>query len=254
MEYLSQRDRRWKNLTLGGCTDTIAQSGCVITCLAMLCGSTPDVINSTLIKENGYEYGCVVDWVPACKILGLEWSDDLSHPTHFPTIAWTDHWKPKVPQHFFIDLGNGEIIDPLDGLKKKNPYNIKGYRNVKGMQYEYIMQHTGPLVRVEGDDTVYMVTPLTGEAFLAIKGDFNNVQLIKPWQFINNANPAEVSKVLYEVNKEKEDLQRDLAIAQGKPVPEPTVVTVTDPAGEEAVQQVGVIKSFIQLISKWFKS
>jgi hypothetical protein len=46
-----------------------------------------------------------------------------------PTIAETNHFSGQgFPQHFFVSLPNGQIIDPLDGQQKVNPYNIVSYR------------------------------------------------------------------------------------------------------------------------------
>jgi hypothetical protein len=48
-------------------------------------------------------------------------------------IAETNHYAPSVPQHFYILLEDGNILDPLDlnPRPKKNPYNIVSYRVFK---------------------------------------------------------------------------------------------------------------------------
>jgi len=54
MEILSQRDAHWANMKLGMSGVTIGGYGCTITCLSMIAGVTPDVMNDTLIRVGGF--------------------------------------------------------------------------------------------------------------------------------------------------------------------------------------------------------
>jgi len=54
MEILSQRDPRWKSIVLGKSNTKIGGYGCTITCVAMLAGLTPDVVNARLNEVGGY--------------------------------------------------------------------------------------------------------------------------------------------------------------------------------------------------------
>lgn len=131
MTNLSQNDPRWKSQQLGTCTDTIGQSGCVITSIAMLAGVTPDIVNVALRAGNGYQDGCIVKWDVAARLLGLPYDTKRTSPVMSPCIAETNYYAPKVPQHFFIWLGNGKIIDPLDGKEKDaTKYPVVSYRNI----------------------------------------------------------------------------------------------------------------------------
>lgn len=134
IKHLSQRDPKWGINRLGTCSDTIFQSGCVITSLAMLANTTPDEVNELFIKKKGYTDGCIVIWTQAAKLLDLKYSPVTSKAVFYPCIAETDFYaKRGVPQHFFVLLEDGTILDPLDrsGSKpKKNIYPIKNFRNI----------------------------------------------------------------------------------------------------------------------------
>ena len=72
MTPLSQRDPRWKDIKLGTGSTTIGQEGCLVTCLAMLAGTTPDVVNEELKRVGGYQNGNLVIWSALDKTnLGL---------------------------------------------------------------------------------------------------------------------------------------------------------------------------------------
>jgi len=129
MQHLLQTDPRWKNKKLGTCTDTIGQSGCFITSLAMLADKLPDEVNDILRDGGGYSNGCLVIADKAAKLLGLEYGGKTNSfkPT-VPVIAETKYFAPKVPQHFFVVNPDGSIIDPLG---KNINYPIISYRLFK---------------------------------------------------------------------------------------------------------------------------
>lgn len=62
MQTLGQRDPRWGNLNLGFSNTFIRDYGCTITSLAMIIGTTPDVVNSRLKAVGGFAYGNQVIW------------------------------------------------------------------------------------------------------------------------------------------------------------------------------------------------
>lgn len=133
MKYYSQKSKLWGINRLGTCSDTLSQSGCVVTSLGMLAEITPDDVNELLKAKKGYVDGCIVNWAVAARLLGLKYSTNTKKPLFYPCIAETDHYKSKgVPQHFFIILADGRIVDPLDvnPQPKTNPYNIVSYRNI----------------------------------------------------------------------------------------------------------------------------
>jgi hypothetical protein len=123
----------WGAVRLGNSTDTIRQSGCAITCLAMLSEMPPDEVNDLLLTKGGYIQGCLVAWDKASKILGLTYKANRKTPDASPTIAETRHYASKgVPQHFFLVFSDNTIIDPLDNMPRRKPniYEIVGYRNI----------------------------------------------------------------------------------------------------------------------------
>ena len=58
---LSQQDTRWANVKIGYSNYTIKYYGCLITNLAMIEGTTPDVVNMKLKKAGGFD-GAMVIW------------------------------------------------------------------------------------------------------------------------------------------------------------------------------------------------
>jgi hypothetical protein len=132
MELYKQTDSRWKNIQLGTCPDeTIGSAGCFITVLGMLANMTPPEVNTALIQGRGYAQGCLVIFNRAAALLGLLEEGRGATVKRYPCIAWTDHFKGSgIPQHFFVCLNDTEIIDPLSGARKKNPYRIKEYVHI----------------------------------------------------------------------------------------------------------------------------
>ena len=124
LAYL-QTDNRWKNKKLGTCNDTIGKSGCFITCLAMLDGRTPDVIDALLTANGGYADGCLVNPAPTALILGLTYDGKTTTKPDFSCVAETSYFAPNYPQHFFIINPDGSQLDPLG---KNIKYPIVSYR------------------------------------------------------------------------------------------------------------------------------
>lgn len=121
MKLLKQSDSRWKNVQLGTCKDeTIGSAGCLITCIAMLLGTTPDIINNKAV----YYRGCLLSGRATVKALDMVYSAVRSRPVRLPCIA-----EVKVPkgQHFVVIDGSRQY-DPLTG--KISNYKILSYRNL----------------------------------------------------------------------------------------------------------------------------
>lgn len=117
---------------LGTCDVTIATDGCFCTSLAMMVDKTPPEVNNLLKDNLGYVDGCLVSSPNAAIILNLDYFGTGYTSPDFPCIAETNDYKSKgYPQHFFVWLGNGMIIDPLIGYETVNNYNIKSYRLFK---------------------------------------------------------------------------------------------------------------------------
>jgi hypothetical protein len=127
---LKQSDPRWGSLRLGTGNGTIGQVGCFITALSSLAHTTPDVTNKLMTEQGGYLYGNLVVSSKAARILDLPYEGRVaSSPLQTRLcIAETNHFAPRVPQHFFVWLGDGRIMDPLDGQIKSNPYKLVSFR------------------------------------------------------------------------------------------------------------------------------
>lgn len=131
MTNYSQSDPRWKSKKLGTSSVSIGGYGCAITAVANLAGVTPEEVNSKLVTYGGFRDGNLIVWSKAAELFELPYKSSTKDAAFFPTIAETDNFKAKgVPQHFFVLLEDGTIIDSLDGKHKSNPYRIVGYRNV----------------------------------------------------------------------------------------------------------------------------
>jgi len=144
MQNLSQRDIRWKDVKIGNSTSTIGNFGCTITALAMLAGTTPDVVNAFLTVVNGF----LVDRIIWKKLnetkLGLYFPDmgrQYAYNDEAVRRAIQDYGGCLVEvdydgvvsttsdRHWVLFIGNHQLIDPWDGkTKPTSSYPIvKGY-------------------------------------------------------------------------------------------------------------------------------
>lgn len=125
MNYLSQRDPRWKDLKLGYSDTTIGQFGCTITALSIILGSTPDVVNLRIKAVNGYAEGNLVIWdkleeaFPGIKIKRVWSYDNADVLANVPNVLVEVDGKPIGGyRHWVVFIGNKKMIDPWDGLEK----------------------------------------------------------------------------------------------------------------------------------------
>lgn len=132
MVAYKQADPRWKDIQLGTCIgETIGKSGCFITALGILAGKTPPEVNSLMKDNGGYASGCLIKYDRASALLGLTNEGRGKTLKRYPCIAWTDNFAPKgIPQHFFICLDGTNILDPLTGTQRVNPYKIVEYIHI----------------------------------------------------------------------------------------------------------------------------
>jgi len=123
MTILSQRDKRWKSITLGT-SGTIGDFGCTITCLAMIIGSTPDVVNERLKAVNGYAQGNLVIWAkleeafPGIKIKRVWSYDNADVLKNVPNVLVEVDGKPIGGyRHWVVYVGNKKAYDPWTGTE-----------------------------------------------------------------------------------------------------------------------------------------
>lgn len=129
MNQYSQADKRWAQIKIDHSTNSIGGYGCFITCLGMLVSITPDQVNVILTNGGGLTSGGLVISDKSAQLLGLNYAGKTGTYQSSICIAETDHFQATAhTQHFVVWLGDGNIIDPLDGKLKKNIYNIVSYR------------------------------------------------------------------------------------------------------------------------------
>lgn len=147
MDRLSQRDPRWANIKLGTSDKTIASHGCTITVLAMIIGTTPDVVNArlnTLPKDaegnTGFAQGNLVYWsrieeaFPGIKVRRVWSYDNADVLASVPNVIVQVNGAPiGVPMHFVRFVGNKKIHDPWDGQEKPtSTYAVQSYAVLSG--------------------------------------------------------------------------------------------------------------------------
>lgn len=123
MNILSQRDPRWANIKLGTSNSTIYFYGCTITSLAMILGTTPDVVNRRLKDVDGFSNGNLIVWskveaafpgIKAKRVRGYDNNDVLYN---IPNVLVE---VPAYPiggngSHWVVYTGNKQLADPWTG-------------------------------------------------------------------------------------------------------------------------------------------
>ena len=206
MQILSQRDDKWGNLYLGTSNTKVRDFGCTITCLAMIIGTTPDVVNQRLRDVNGFAQGNLLIWA---KI-----------PEAFPGITINRVWsynnddvKANVPnvlvevppnaiggvsgKHWVVFIGDQNCNDPWTGsIRPTNDFlkygDATGYCTVSGKWNNPIS--TGGTITISQDLYKQLVTDATHW-----KDDY-----------------PPVAKLLKD--NEEMNIQKDAIIAQGKEI------------------------------------
>lgn len=136
LQTLSQRDPRWKDIPLGTSkTTTIGSHGCTITCLAMLAGTTPNVVNQRMNAVGGYANTNLVIWtkVPeALPNLEFVWRgytyDNERVKANLPCLVEVDFdGTPRTDdRHWVVYKGAQKMNDPWTGTERPtNAYPIQ---------------------------------------------------------------------------------------------------------------------------------
>lgn len=125
MQILSQRDNRWKNIKLGFSDTTIGDYGCTVTALAMILGTTPDVINDRLKTVNGFAQGNLVIWgkleeaFPGIKIKRVWTYDNEDVKANVPNVLVEVDGKPIGGyRHWVVFIGAKKLYDPWTGTER----------------------------------------------------------------------------------------------------------------------------------------
>lgn len=127
----SQTDWRWSWRTLGwgGWGQTIGNYGCALTSCSMLCGIDPSTLNEYLKRVGGYVQQTLLVWGALEKATSgkLKYVSGVGIP--YDNAKCLEIIKREkgcvvqvygsgIPMHFVVAIGNGQIIDPLDGKIK----------------------------------------------------------------------------------------------------------------------------------------
>lgn len=147
MTRLSQRDSRWGNQYLGFSNLFIKDYGCTITCIAMILGTTPDVVNQRLKAVNGFS-GSLVIWAKIEEAFsGIKikrvWSyDNNDVKANTPNVLVE---VPAYPiggtgKHWVVYLGNQRLNDPWTGMERSTGDfpNPSGYCVLSGKWNQYL--------------------------------------------------------------------------------------------------------------------
>lgn len=137
MTPLSQRDPRWASMQFG--SSTVGQVGCTITGIAILLGTTPDVVLERMRNVGGFKDGNLVIWAKIPEAFpGItvrrEWSynnDDVKQ--NVPVLVQVDGTPIGAPTHFVVYIGNQQMIDPWTGqVEPTSKYRPVSYAVIKG--------------------------------------------------------------------------------------------------------------------------
>lgn len=240
MKALSQQDIRWAAIRLGTSrTTTIGSHGCVITCLAMLLGETPDTVNKKLIEGKGYANVNLVDWSALPRIFPQIKSykryykyNDSDVKENLPCLVEVDGAPIGSKKHWVLYIGNKRLIDPWTGKERLvGFYRAIGYCAIK-IDNSSIMNNTDSPseptmdkaaidylfskgIKTEGD-----ARGLIGQVtdFLSLQTDHANLitkydQKTKEMQIdIDKSNSVAQSR-----EKELKDFTSELALTLGSP-------------------------------------
>lgn len=138
----SQADWRWswKYLGWGGWGQTIGNYGCALTSCAMMSGIQPDTLNEYMKRVGGYAENTLIIWSKLEKAtsgklkyvqgLGIPYNDYACKKIiEREKACLVQVYGSGLPMHFVVAIGQGVIIDPIDGKTKPfmtyNPVELR---------------------------------------------------------------------------------------------------------------------------------
>ncbi len=159
MHQYSQNDNQWKNIKLGTSNTTIGSHGCTITALAGLLTSidyeeNPKTVNQKLTDNRGFLRGNLLIWSainriwPRAKFVWRGWSytdDDnvkikdaiQKYGACLVAVDGSSIGGGAKDGHWVTYIGNKQLIDPWDGLKKpSSTYKATGYSIIELLKNE----------------------------------------------------------------------------------------------------------------------
>lgn len=201
MTIYGQRDSKWAKIGLGTSrTTTIGSHGCTITCVAMLAGLTPDVINQRMKDSNAFANTNLVIWnkiKEAIPHLEFDWRG-YTYENDRVSKAVEEHGGCLVEvdfdgtgrdddRHWVLFIGNKKLYDPWTGTERPTSTYKKllGYAVIKTLDVEPVESPTAPSAREEADRNWNGWVALSNEAGIPPnpaekdKMEFEGVEAIK---------------------------------------------------------------------------
>lgn len=142
MQILSQRDPRWGNIKLGTSNTYIKDFGCTITCIAMIIGTTPDVVNERMKAVSGFANGNLVIWdkvkeaFPGIQLRRVWSYDNADVLANVPNVLVEVPGAPigGTGKHWVVYVGNKKLYDPWTGTERPTSdfAGSSGYAVVSG--------------------------------------------------------------------------------------------------------------------------
>ena len=176
MNTLNQRDPKWGNIKLGNSDTYIKDYGCTITCIAMIVGTTPNIVNDRLKAVGGFSGNLVIwakiaDAFPGITVKRIWSYDNGDVSANVPNVLVE---VPAYPiggsgRHWVVYIGNQQCNDPWTGLVRPTSDfpNPSGYCVLTGKwkDSEVIAQPIAqtPAILVFTDQTVIPGNLLRGE-------------------------------------------------------------------------------------------
>lgn len=126
MQILSQRDPKWGNINLGTSNTFIKDNGCTITCIAMIIGTTPDVVNNRMNAVAGFANGNLVIWAkiaeafPGITVRRVWTYDNTDVLANVPNVLVEVDATPigGTGKHWVVYIGNKRLYDPWTGTER----------------------------------------------------------------------------------------------------------------------------------------
>ena len=148
MELYSQRDPRWKDITLGFGTTTIGSHGCKMTCFSIITGIDPRILNEKFKKDGCFLRDLLIDSKIAISLEIAPNSTTSINPKEICVAEVDMSPSPGKQQHFVVWIGDGTIIDPWTGtIRPGNTYPLINFRVFNFDKYLSDMKPTKDLAR-----------------------------------------------------------------------------------------------------------
>lgn len=129
--------RKYQNLFLGESGLTVAKYGCYSVCFSIIYDIPVEELIALFNAKGVYSKEGYIIHPKEVEALHLESYDVVASDPKSICMAEVDfNPDPDKDQHFVVWLGDGNIIDPWGGVKKKNQYKVYSWRVYKPLKNE----------------------------------------------------------------------------------------------------------------------